>query len=267
MKKLILSSLLFIFFQTAWSQEMDTLRLESFLDWVRSYHPVARQADITLEMGAMEVRTARGAFDPLLFGNLDQKTFKDTEYYDRREAGITVPTLAGVELMGTFEQNTGQFLNPEATVPSGGLLAAGAAVNLGQGLILDERRAMLRQAKLYQQSTEAERIAILNELYLGGVEMYWKWSESYANMKAFEEAVRLTEIRYGAVKRSFEQGDVAAIDTVEAYTQLLSRQYRLQGLQNQFFVDTQMLSAFLWNEEEQPMLLKPISRSGATRRG
>jgi len=94
MKKLILSSLLFIFFQTAWSQEMDTLRLESFLDWVRSYHPVARQADITLEMGAMEVRTARGAFDPLLFGNLDQKTFKDTEYYDRREAGITVPTLA-----------------------------------------------------------------------------------------------------------------------------------------------------------------------------
>jgi len=92
-----------------------------FLDWVRSYHPVARQADITLEMGAMEVRTARGAFDPLLFGNLDQKTFKDTEYYDRREAGITVPTLAGVELMGTFEQNTGQFLNPEATVPSGGL--------------------------------------------------------------------------------------------------------------------------------------------------
>ncbi|WP_289030998.1 TolC family protein [uncultured Algoriphagus sp.] len=257
MKKLILSSLLFIFFQNVWSQEMDTLRLESFLDWVRSYHPVARQADITLEMGAMEVRTARGAFDPLLFGNLDQKTFKDTEYYDRREAGITVPTLAGVELLGTFEHHTGQFLDPEATVPSGGLFAAGAAVNLGQGLILDERRAMLRQAKLYQQSTEAERIAILNELYLGGVEMYWKWSESYANMKAFEEAVRLTEIRYGAVKLSFEQGDVAAIDTVEAYTQLLSRQYRLQGLQNQFFVDTQMLSAFLWNEEEQPMLLNP----------
>ncbi|MCS5489535.1 TolC family protein [Algoriphagus limi] len=258
MRKYILLVLLFFSFHWAFGQELvqDTLRFQDFLDWVRVFHPVSRQADITLEMGAMEVRTARGGFDPLIYGNLDQKTYKSTDYYDRREAGVTIPTMAGIELLGTFEQNTGQFLDPENIVPSGGLFSAGASVNIGQGLILDERRAALRQAKIYQQSTEAERLTLLNELYLKGAETYWKWSESYSNMKAFEEAVRLTRIRYDAVKRSFEQGDVAAIDTVEAYTQLLSRQYRLQGLQNQYFVQTQMLSAFLWNEEEEPMILQ-----------
>ncbi|TFV97746.1 TolC family protein [Algoriphagus kandeliae] len=258
MRKYILLVLLFFSFHWAFGQELvqDTLRFQDFLEWVRAFHPVSKQADITLEMGAMEVRTARGGFDPLIYGNLDQKTYKSTDYYDRREAGVTIPTMAGIELLGTFEQNTGQFLDPENIVPSGGLFSAGAAVNIGQGLILDERRAALQQAKIYQQSTEAERLALLNELYLKGADTYWKWSESYSNMKAFEEAVRLTRIRYDAVKRSFEQGDVAAIDTVEAYTQLLSRQYRLQGLQNQFFVQTQMLSAFLWNEEEEPMILQ-----------
>ncbi|NVJ86176.1 MAG: TolC family protein [Algoriphagus sp.] len=257
MRKLALLILLFFSFHGSFAQSpgLDTLRFQDFLEWVRAFHPVSRQADITLEMGQMEVRTARGGFDPLLFGNLDQKTYKSTDYYDRREAGVTIPTMAGIELMGTYEQNSGQFLDPENSVPSGGLFAAGAAVNVGQGLILDERRAALRQAKIYQQSTEAERQVLLNELYLKGAETYWKWSESFFNMKAFEEAVRLTKIRYEAVKRSFEQGDVAAIDTVEAYTQLLSRQYRLQGLQNQYFVQTQMLSSFLWNEEEEPMML------------
>lgn len=258
MRKFILLLFLFFSFQWTFGQEVvqDTLRFQDFLEWMRAFHPVSRQADITLEMGAMEVRTARGGFDPLIYGNLDQKTYKNTSYYDRREAGVTIPTMAGVELLGTFEQNSGQFLDPENSVPTGGLFSAGAAVNIGQGLILDERRAALRQAKIYQQSTEAERLALLNELYLKGAETYWKWSESYSNMMAFEEAVRLTQIRYNAVKRSFEQGDVAAIDTVEAYTQLLSRQYRLQGLQNQFFVQSQMLSAFLWNEEEEPMVLQ-----------
>lgn len=257
MRKSLILQLFFLFsLSGAFAQSLDTLRYADYLQWLRLYHPVSQQASITLDMGEMEVRTARGGFDPLIYGNLDQKTFDSKNYYDNQEAGITIPTLGGVELNGNFEQNAGDFLNPESSVPSGGLISAGASVQLGRGLLLDERRAALQQAKLYQQSTEAEREAILNGLYVDGVQAYWNWSQSFANMQAFEEAVRLTKVRFEAVKQSFQQGDVAAIDTVEAYAQLLNREYRLQGLQNDFFVQTQLLSSYLWNEAQQPMFLQ-----------
>jgi outer membrane protein TolC len=252
----LIFSVLLIF--NSQGQGIDTLQFEVFLEWIKNYHPLARQAEIQLRLGDMQVRTARGGFDPLLYGNLDKKDYNETLYYDKREAGLSIPTWAGIELNGTFEQNSGYYLNPESTVPNGGLFAAGASVNVGQGLIMDERRAALRQAQIYQDATQVERQKMLNELYLKGFEAYWNWSLTYANLQAIQEAVELTQFRYEGIIKSFEQGDVAAIDTVEAYTQLLNRQYRLENAQNQFFTAGQILNSFLWNEEEEPMILDPL---------
>ena len=175
--------ILLLIFYSFLGKAQDTIRLtyEEYMEWVRLYHPISSQADINLRLGQMEVLQARGAFDPLIYGNLDKKDFKGTNYYDKREAGISVPTWMGVELMGTFEQNTGQFLSAESTVPSSGLFAAGAAVNLGQGLIIDDRRAALRQAQIYQQSSEVERVSLLNELNLLATDLYWRWALAFEN--------------------------------------------------------------------------------------
>ncbi|MDN3204509.1 TolC family protein [Algoriphagus sediminis] len=237
------------------AQSLDTLEYEGFLEWVRLYHPVAAQVEINLRMGDMEVRKARGGFDPLLYGNLDRKEFKETDYYNRQEAGVTIPTWMGVELMGTFERNSGEFLNPEANVPTDGLFAAGAAINVGQGLILDKRRAALRQAQIYQQSTEVQRIQFLNGLYVDATNSYWKWSMANENVQVLQEGVDLAQDRFEFVRRSFEQGDLPAIDTVEAYSNLLNRQYTLQAAQQMLFAAEQELNTFLWNEEGEPMFL------------
>ncbi|OYX17800.1 MAG: transporter [Algoriphagus sp. 32-45-6] len=255
MKKLSLYLWFFFLTMPVFSQDSLRLSLEEYLTWVQLNHPISKQAAINLTMGRMEVRQARGGFDPLIYGNLDQKEFKSTEYYNNREAGIKIPTWMGVELNGTFEQNNGDFLNPERTVPNNGLIAAGASVNLGQGLILDERRAALRQAQIYEQATEVERQKMLNELYLDATDMYWRWALSFENLRVLQEGLSLAEFRFRAVKRTFEQGDNAAIDTVEAYTQVLSRRYRLQTAENNFFVATQMLNTFLWDESGSPMFL------------
>ena len=86
MRYLLLACLCFLSaFPTLGQEE---LRYEQFLDWVKFYHPVAKQADINLEFGEQEMRIARGGFDPLLFGNYDNKQFKDTEYYDQIEGVI-----------------------------------------------------------------------------------------------------------------------------------------------------------------------------------
>jgi outer membrane protein TolC len=238
----------------------DSLKLdfETYLIWVQQYHPIAVQADLNLRLGQMEVRQARGGFDPLLYGNLDKKEFNQSTYYEKREAGIVVPTWMGVELMGNFEQNNGGFLNSESSVPTDGLLSAGAAVNVGQGLILDDRRATLRKAQIYEQATAVERINFLNELHLQATATYWKWAAAYENKRVLMEGVDLANIRFQAIKRSFELGDQAAIDTVEALSQLLNRQYRLQLAENTFFGTTQELATFLWNEEGDPMILNPV---------
>ena len=257
MKIRTLTLLLFLF--SSYTQAQDSLRLsfQEYMEWVKLYHPVSIQAELTLRMGEMEVRQARGGFDPLIYGNLDKKEYKESTYYDKREAGVSVPTWMGVELTGVFEQNVGSFLNSEATVPTEGLLAVGASVNVGQGLILDERRAALRKAQIYQQATEVERVRMLNELNLQATDMYWRWSLAKENVDVLREGVELAKFRFNAVKRFFELGDQSAIDTVEAFTQLLNRQYRLQLAENTFFATTQEINTFLWDEEGNPMVLDP----------
>lgn len=255
MKKLLIALLLVGVGWDAKSCQADTLTYDNFLEWVSSYHPLAAQAELFLRMGNMEVRAAKGGFDPTVYGNLDKKSYDEKTYYDKREAGISVPTWGGVELTGIYEQNSGKYLNPENNVPSGGLFAAGASVNLGQGLLLDERRVGLRKAQIYQESTESERAKLLNELYLQATEAYWNWSLAYANLILQSEGAALAEARFEAVKISYELGDFPAIDTVEAATQLLNRQYNLQKAENGLYIKTQELNVFLWNEEGKPISL------------
>jgi outer membrane protein TolC len=235
----------------AHGQEM--LSYDNYLTWVRAFHPVAKQADITVEFGELELRASRGGFDPRLYGDYEAKRFKNTNYFDKREGGIVIPTMAGVELKGLLEYNTGTLLNPELEVPEDGLAAFGASFNLGQGLLIDKRRAALRQAQVYVESTKAERVQILNDLFLESTETYWAWAADYQNVKVLEGGVKLAEERFQMVKESYIQGDFPAIDTVEAYTQLMDRTYRLQTAQIQFFKSTQFLNTFLWDENNEPV--------------
>lgn len=235
----------------AFGQEL--LSYENYMTWVRGYHPVAKQADITVEFGEMELRASRGGFDPTLYGDINSKRFKNTDYYNKREAGLLIPTMAGVELRGLVEYNTGSLLNPERVVPEDGLAALGASVNLAQGLFIDKRRAALRQAQVYVESTKAERVQILNDLFMESTEAYWAWSADYQNVQILDGGVKLAEERFEMVKESYIQGDFPAIDTVEAYTQVMDRIYRLQTAQIQFFKSTQYLNTFLWDENNEPV--------------
>lgn len=255
MKKVALLLFLLLSSASLLAQEVQKLSFEDYMKWVQDFHPISIQANLNLRLGQMEVRKARGGFDPMLYGNLDKKEFNQSTYFEKREAGVLVPTWMGVELMGNFEQNSGAYLNSERNVPTNGLFSAGAAVNLGQGLLLDDRRATLQKAKLYEQATAVERLNFRNELNLQATAAYWKWAAAYENKLVLEEGVKLAEVRFNGIKRSYELGDQAAIDTVEALSQLLNRQYRLQLADITFFENTQVLNTYLWNDSGEPMLL------------
>jgi outer membrane protein TolC len=252
LKLFVLIALIFIIKSTH-AQEM--LSYEQYMEWVKSYHPIAKQADVNLRFGEQELRASRGGFDPFVYVDMDRKRFKDANYYDKRETGLVVPTWAGVELKGLYELNSGTFLNEELRVPDNGLLALGASVNLGQGLFIDKRRAALRQAQIYVDATKAERQQILNDLFLEATDVYWNWAADYKNLKVLEEGVKLSEQRFEMVKESYILGDFPAIDTVEAYTQIMDRIYRFQNAQIDFFRSTQFVNTFLWDENEEEVEL------------
>jgi outer membrane protein TolC len=253
MKRLFILTIIWILgFQ---AQAQDTLSYQSYLEWVGLYHPVVTQADITIDIGRQEMRMARGGFDPFIYGNLSQKEFNEVGYYNKREAGLVIPTMAGIELNGRIEQNTGQYLNPQDRVPREGLMSVGAAINLGQGLLIDGRRRALRQAEIFQDAAFVDRQIMLNELYIDAAEAYWQWAAAHQDLVVMREALELAVIRFEAIKGSFIYGDLPAIDTLEAFTQVLNREYRLQSKEMDYFQRMQTLNVYLWDANGDPMFL------------
>jgi outer membrane protein TolC len=236
------------------------LDYEEFIYWVRMNHPVAEIADLEVELARNQLRMSRGGFDPLLYGNYRTKDFKDTDYYDVLQAGIEIPTWMGISLQAGYEDNQGAFLNPEATVPQDGLINAGISAQLGSGLLMDDRRAALRQAQIGIEAGENQRQLISNELYYEATVAYFNWSLANQTIEIAEEALDLANIRYEGVRESFIFGDVPAIDTVEAYTQVLARLYNLREAQNQYIEAVNVASAYIWSPDGNPVILPPFIR-------
>ena len=115
MKK-ILSLVLFAFSWFSFSQSdslENVLRFDEYLGYVKKFHPIVKQANLIIDESQAKLLKSRGAFDPKIDVDYDKKRLKGTEYWDQLNATFKVPTWFGVELKASFEENTGDFLNPE----------------------------------------------------------------------------------------------------------------------------------------------------------
>lgn len=238
----------------SWTQTV--LSFDRFMNLVKTYHPIAAQANLRLEVGEAAVRASRGGFDPQLFTDLGQKYFDNDQYYSILDAGLKVPTWFGVELYTGYEQTTGVNLNPERKTPNAGLVYAGISLPVGQGLFMDQRRADLRQAQLFESITKEEQRIHLNNLLLRAGDAYWDWFTSYEVVSVFDDALRLAEERFEGVRQNALLGDVAIIDTVEAFIQVQQRRIGLQEARLQFQNQSERLSVFLWGDGAVPLELE-----------
>src|SRR5210317_1661033 len=124
------------------SSDQEVMTLSEYLGYVKSFHPVVKQANLVINEGEAELLKARGAFDPKLEVDMERKEFKSTDYYDKLNAAFKIPTWYGVEFKAKYEENSGVFLNPESTVPEDGLYSMGVSVSLAKGLLTNRRMAM-----------------------------------------------------------------------------------------------------------------------------
>ncbi|OIQ27065.1 MAG: transporter [Bacteroidetes bacterium MedPE-SWsnd-G2] len=228
------------------AQDLEVLSFSEYLGYVKKYHPIVNQANLIIGESEAKLLKARGAFDPKFEVDYGRKKFKDTKYYDKLNATFKIPTWYGVELKGNFEQNTGAYLNPEATVPNDGLYNVGVSFSVAKGLLINERMATLKQAKLFQKQANEDNQLLVNDILYKASQSYFKWLKTHQEKRVYEEFVKNAELRLQGVKRSYELGEKPAIDTTEANIAFNNRKLNLEKAKLNYMKASLELSNFLW---------------------
>ncbi len=257
MKKVLIFLFASAVVHSTFSQDSLVLQFPDYLNMVKLYHPVAKQAKLKVDIGKATLRTARGEFDPVIESGYDRKEFEGTQYWERLGATLKIPTWYGLELKGNLEQNSGNFINPSEFVPEDGLYSVGVRWEVG---LMNQRMATLKQAKLFRDQTIAERdLAVNNILYKASI-AYFNWLKSYRDLQIFDRFVTNARFRLQAVKTQVNSGDLAAIDSVEARIALNNRIVKREQAAVSLLKSRLEVSNFLWAENEVPLELTANSR-------
>ena len=256
MRAFILSVLLCFGSLVSAQDSTSVMSLSEYLGYVKSFHPIVKQANLIINKSEAKLMKARGAFDPKLEVDYDRKKFKNTEYYDRLNASFKIPTWFGVELKGNFEENTGDFLNPEAFLPEDGLYSAGISVPVARGLLTNSRMAMLRQSRLYVKQAQVDKQLLVNNILYNATVSYFNWLKTYNEKGVYEDFLTNAEMRFIGIKKSFEVGDKPAIDTLEARIALNNRKLNLEKSRITFVKSSLELSNYLWLNANTPIEIK-----------
>lgn len=245
---------------TSISFSQDSLFKEKDLvKYLFDFHPELQQYKLMLEQAQSNILKNRGAFDPKIYSNFNNKSFNDKEYYSILNGGLNIPVYYGFDINANFDLNNGDFLNPQNSLPNNGLYAVGVNLPILQGLFYDARRANLNSAKNFSNILEAQQIININDLFFEALNSFWDWVEAYNILLIKEYGLKLTEERFINTRDAFLFGDKPAVDTLESYIQLNDRIMQVQQARIDEFSARLQLNNFIWNNQNSPIILSNIS--------
>lgn len=246
--KHILYFILFFFVSYCWSQESNNkeFTLQEFLAIVKKHHPLIKSANLEINTAEAKLLVARGAFDPKIEVDFDKKVFKEKEYFSLLNSSFKIPTWYGIELKAALEKNEGYYINPQNLVPEQGLVGVGINIPILQGLLINQRMADLRKAKIQVKLSQNEqKLEAVNVLYNATV-AYCNWKKNYDENVLYTKYYSNALLRYNAIKKLIEQGDKAAIDSIEAEISVENRKLNLEDSNLKLTKAKLELSNFLW---------------------
>lgn len=251
-----------------WAQDSAIFSFQDFYTQVVNYHPVSKQANLLSQSAKAELLAARGAFDPVISANYENKTTDGKNSYTYFEPQIKIPTLIGVDVKAGYDQSNGIAVNNDRIkiienngqyfpqYGEYGMLYAGINVPILRGLQTDSRRATLRQAQYLQGLNEAERVKIINKLLLNAAKDYWEWQLAYEKLKLMQLSYNLAQNRFNFISSRIKGGEDKPIDSVEALIELKRRETLLLETEVEFKNASLSLSNYLWNNNNEPLQLK-----------
>jgi len=233
------------------------LSFEEYLGFVKKFHPLVKTANLEINKAQANLMMSRGAFDPKIEVDFSKKQIKDQNYYSILNSSFKIPTWYGIELKAGFDNNEGVFLNPENTVPNQGLTSLGINIPFGQGLLINQRMADLRKAKIQMRLSQAERKLNAIEVLHDASIAYFNWKKTFDETQLYQNYLSNAQIRFKGIKSLIEQGDKPAIDSVEAKIILKNRLLSLEDANLKLTKSKLELSNFLWLENNIPLELVP----------
>lgn len=241
---------------TPYAQDSTRLSLVDVIELAKDNHPIIRQAGLQDLLAEAEVLSARGNFDPKLESSYNFKEFKETTYYDKFHNTLKVPTWFPLDPKVEVYRNQGEYLSSENYV--GGdtdywQVTAGVSLPIGKGLFIDERRSVLKQAKMYGDIAEAEKIKLANKTLLNITKTYWEWYFYYQQYSFLERSMNIASEIFERVKVDFNYGEAAAVDTIQARINYLSRTTEFEKAKLDLTTARLGLSIHLWGANNTPL--------------
>ena len=257
MKKYILL-LFLLMFANLYSQDkvVSVMTLSEYLGYVKNYHPIVKQANLVINKSEAKLLKARGAFDPKIEVDFNNKQFKSKNYYNKLNATFKIPTYYGLEFKANFENNDGLFLNPAANTPNDGLYSAGISASLLKGFLINKRMASLKKAKFFLNQAKEDQQILVNEILYNASLSYFTWLKMYNEKKVYASFLKNAETRFKATKRAFIEGEKPAIDTTEARITLNTRKLNFEKSRIKLVKSSLELSNFLWLNDNTPVELQ-----------
>ncbi len=241
-----LAALLLLFLLSSGiAAQQSVLDYESFLQDLVESHPLSKRGRNTKTYGAAQLRAARGEYDATVAGSYRNKYFQGTQYYSIAAAELRQPIFTSQYLKLGYDIAAGSFLNPQLLTPATGVPFAGIEVGLLQGLVIDERRARVLKARLFQNYHEAEGNMQLNELLFSAANFYigWLLAQQKASLNLYY--LEMATERFNGIKQLALAGEKPAIDTVEAAMQIQAREIEYSTTMQQLRTETNNLNYFL----------------------
>ena len=241
-----------------WGQEQNLKELSynEFLGYVKKYHPLVKSAQLEINKAQANLMMARGGFDPKIEADFDQKQFNGKEYYSVFNSSFKIPTWYGIEVKAGFDNSEGIFVNPENTLPNQGLTSLGITIPVGQGLLINQRMADLRKAKIQIQLSQAERKLQAIEVVYNASLAYFNWKRNYSEVQLYKNYLKNAAIRYKGILTLIKNGDKPAIDSVEAGIVLKTRKWNLEDSSLKLAKAKLELSNYLWLDNNVPLELQ-----------
>lgn len=216
---------------------------QGFMAIVQKYHPVVLQANIDVAISKSAVRQSRGAFDPTVNWSSEQKTLDGKKYFSYDDVQLNIPTWYGLQFSVGATDIAGYYINPEVT--PGRLNYVGVKMSPNE-IIMDKRRAALRQAQAMMSLSIAERQLVVNDLIFEALAVYYEWVKEYQIYSFLNQVVENNKQRFSFIKSEYLLGNRPAIDTIEALAQWQSfQQQQLQAWMS-FQNSGWQLATFLW---------------------
>lgn len=220
---------------------------------VKTFHPIAKQANLDVSIQAAEQRKARAAFDPVFDASMGQKILSSSNYYEYQTWNIGIPTWYGIALEAGQEQFNGERLSNERT--SGNLSYAGISFSVLQNLMIDKRRAYLKQAGILLEQSRFEQNNAINDLLYDALQAYWEWAQAYAEREVIQKGMINAEDRLKFTRKQVIIGERAGIDSVEANVQWQYFQQQNYEAEWRLQQARYYLSSFLWQDDKTPFVI------------